>query len=125
MSRLSIGHNRTHTYQSNQRQIEIFRENQHLVRKIAAIHVGQKPPQPKIAEPFHRESMLCGRAAKQTYEKVMLENQRILCKILNVGPTVSKKKQEEDYKLNHSHIERIHKYRTNTYEVLYFPFEFK
>ncbi len=40
--RLALSHTRSNTYHANLRQVEIFRENQLLVRKIAALHINAK-----------------------------------------------------------------------------------
>ena len=101
---------------TNQRQIEIFRENQHLIRKIAAINIA---PKLNPTNNYKRgTSNLCTRAARLAQEKILIENQRMLFKILNAGPTVNMKKQEEVYQSTLPHMERIHKAKAGSYESL-------
>ena len=62
-------HNRANLYQANQRQMEILKENQYLVQKIAAIQLKKNKSKKR---PFRRYlSNLCNKAAKWNHEKIV------------------------------------------------------
>ena len=104
-------------YQENQRQRQIYKENQYLVNKIAAIQ-KKRISKTQITCAKHI-SILGSRAAKWEQEKIIAENTRILLRILQSIPTVSKKKQESDYKMNMNYMERLQRLKCSSYESLY------
>ena len=110
-------HNRANLYQANQRQMEILKENQYLVQKIAAIQLKKNKSKKR---PFRRYlSNLCNKAAKWNHEKIVADNKRLLMKIMCSIPTVSKKKQDNDYKTKVGYMTRLRKLKNTNYEELY------
>jgi len=106
---------RANAYQANKKKLEILNENQHLIRKIAAIHINASQAKPSSIPILHHPF---AKAAKENKRKVLVENKRILSKILNTLPIISKKQQDSEYKTMQKYKKLIEKKRFASYESM-------
>ena len=106
---------RANKYKLNQKQNEIFRENQYLVKKITEIHLNSRKPN----VPYIRSlSTFYGRTAKKIRENIYKENKRLLFNIMNQCPTFSKNRQELEYKWATDYIKNKQKSGNGSYKIL-------
>ena len=109
-------YSRPFTFRENQRQIEIIRENQCLVKKLTTIFHKKSPLQHN--ESYNFTNCLNSYAARRAKEIVNAENKRLDSRILTISSIISKKKQDVDYKANLVRTQQLKRIRNSNQNLM-------